>query len=849
MGEIDTSFVVKRFYTLAAIQHLFIDPSSKELSPQTFLSKISKNKAKLKSKKYPKLTLENIVIDQIENKLYLKDNEFGHSSIKKMGRQIRHMEQFYYFSNKNQDKENIFYDTYPIFIAGTSIATPYSNEKLGLDPYSNLHLFSTIFIESMNSLGFDREFVEKLRLVYVQPEVWIQKPIFTDKGFGLQEVLKSQIEKINDDASGNVKYGSMEKFDDVSPKVGNSWFKPELLSKKELEKKYSLAPDMFAENYDPVKFNPEFALERMKLEVEASLEVMSLTFGNIIDNVHDYCFDNFSRLGFNGIPIHMEKTSSSFEIMQRAVNKASSKLLNPVNGKPRLKNTGGEYGPLNGLDMPKLGICEPRAMGRLFGMIDNMHMQYTKKFKRKSLQISIKKPDNLIEFVSLPKYPWMLLEKGTENKWPNGHALIDYLFKKPNDYDLGKIHLELIDRFSYTHRIGWSRKEPRLAIIFGNNKSIYDGFRKDNKENVRWFPEFKDKKILTPDKLKDNITSGIDIFELDEVPGRDISVISDFRGSELSLPTSPKFSNQYFDELFEGNAYVGCTLEKIIGTIPIETRNALIKKALNYIGDFTKDNFLKYRDSDSFNSIFAMRGTAIHALTTEPYPDLVHYQTLEKAGIEPVSSDNYSETTFATKFKFPGKHSMQEFSVSLHPDVYLFLKKGENTFDLFINDTKTNRVTHYPEHKYMAQLFFYHFTIKSVVEKNMGIKIENLYASLDKNAFYYGFQGKGSFVIPHNEHRPMQTSPIIRFDKDHIFHKGIQHLVGQIMEEKEMLRTDIKEFIEYKTYQHDVCHSCTKCYDEHKFVCDYLNRKAVAGIDIKPALSNKATLNDVEHLI
>jgi len=853
MGEIDTTFVVKRFHIIAAYTRRWLEEYGR-FSAETFLRVMPNSRRRQKSEVY-NYSLDDLILNQFETYLeeeILEDehgNEYSfytNNFTKKFKKNQWHMNELYERVNAPGTK-NLFYDTYPIFVSGESITEAYSNEKLGHDPYSNVHLFSTLFIENI-AHHFETELISKIRLIYIQPETWISKPVVKHGDFGVEDVMSDYIYfEINPFIKG-IKYGNLEKFDDTTPKIGNSWYKRDIFSFDELDKQLATNPELHAEEFSHTGSGwVEKYQEYKRLEILAAQEIMALRYGNIFKNVFEQTYKKYSEMGFGGIPLFMEKTSPSMEIMKKSFHYTPKYTKNPVTGEPKIIYPGGKYGPLAGLDLPEMGICEPRAIGRLLHMIQDIEMQEKKNYKRTSHKISFVPPKK-IEFVSTGKYPWFLLEKGTENRYPNAHTLLDNIFSHNPEDPINQSHKQLIDNFAYVHRIGWSRKEARLAIIFNQNKSIYDGFRAQSKQNLRWFEEFKDKHILTPDKLKNYTKEEKDIFNIPDVLGRDVHVESDFRGSELSLPTSPKFSERFFDDLFEGKANVGCTIEKLIGTMPIENRNAILLKALNYVGSFTKHDFLSYRDPLTFQSIFSMRGTAIHALTTEPYPNLVHYETLEKAGIEPVSSDNYSETTFAKNFTFSGIRSKQTFSTSIHPDVYLFFRKGENTYDIFINDTKTNRVTHYPEHKYLAQTYYYFHVIKTSVEEHLGIKIENLYTSLDKNAFYTGFRGKQNLVIPHKEFRPMQNSPITVFRKGHIMEKAIPQMVGQIMEEKQMLRENSEYFEEYKTKQHD-CKNCFKCYDEHKFVCDYLARKIRAGNKIEHALSNTGTIENVKHLI
>ena len=340
------------------------------------------------------------------------------------------------------------------------------------------------------------------------------------------------------------------------------------------------------------------------------------------------------------------------------------------------------------------------------------------------------------------------------------------------------------------------------------------------KKNKRFFPELAGKTVLTGDMI----------------PGfLEMKCIVDkggyFRGSELSLPTAPKIDSQWVKEYEKGNIDAGCSIQKLIN--PFQENISVLKEQLEISSTEIVEEFFQYNTKD-FRSIPAMKGLAIHSLSSDPLEGLVHYETLgmlrEIRGmpftcdIKPKSSANYCETPFYLELDINGR----KFTASMHPDAYLFLKRSEKEYDIIIIDTKTNRITPYPEHKYLQQTFFYAWMIKQAMKKELDLDIVNIYSVFNKNAFHRGFGEMPKKVVPHMTYREQQYSPITVFHPEDLMHEFVPAIVGKIVEEKELLKQDEIEFVSHKE-RSEQCGYCKKCYMGHKLICSWITDKIDDG--------------------
>ena len=209
----------------------------------------------------------------------------------------------------------------------------------------------------------------------------------------------------------------------------------------------------------------------------------------------------------------------------------------------------------------------------------------------------------------------------------------------------------------------------------------------------------------------------------------------------------------------------------------------------------------------------------------QPFNNLVHYNTLKELNLDPVPSDYYCELSFQKNLKLP--ETDKKFSVSFHPDALLFLKDKKEVYDILILDTKTNRVTPYPEVKYLMQTAFYGLMVKDIVEEN-GLKTNNIYTVLNKNSFDHHFFVPGNSEKEHHNigvFRPQKFSPITKFSPEDSFLEYVMQELYRAVTEKEELRNNDKQHLINMKKEMQKKHNCDTCYFDQKEICDYISIK------------------------
>ena len=930
MAEVDSIFTIKQLYSNIEIARAFL--TARGVNEPALLLEYLKNSGGLRVTASKKSSSQKSISGKICFEDVLTAAFVEANDPKKVGRLNKYkmhgevlLDELKKHGEKNNN--NHFHQKIPILVNGLCVTDYRSGRKSGVDPYSNSHLFSTLFIEAVSQL-FPFEFLDMFRLVYVQPVPYIQKLTLKEnhnvkddhsndgtqdseqdtepKIIGLEDILRDRIEiEINQRMllNNTIGFGTLVKFDDVMPKRGNSVYDPALLSLKSVEQVLKASPNLLSED---AAFNGVIDLDRYlelkRYEIHLNTQVMAIKFAHLLDLIFPHIISTMKEYGISGIPLYMEKTSDSARIIENTLAYSETPL--------RFHFVGGEQGILASTPelMPFMGICHPTAIGRLIGFIENVYMTWSKRFVKSAKRVRMESKDivNVVRYQSVDEYPFFLLENGTRDKHPNMHDLAGAILSGDEQRH--------VREFAYTHRIGFSRIEPRIVELMTRDTSIYCGLRTFNKTNRRWLQELEGKRIVTPDMIHGffempsikNARASEIREEAHEPKGRDSPdavsnsaniqrIKSDFRGSEFSLPTCPKLDRTWF-ALYEKGGFnaegsfaegffgaecsldTGCSIEKIVTSMPREKRKAFLREQLSKEAQDVVDEFFRTHTPE-MESIFAIRGTAIHKVSSTPLEGLAHYETLRKAGIEPRASDCYTETPFLhtitqrdlyyLKSNTDLKHRIiKPFTVSIHPDAYFFLERedtlcdGESVdrnggnsdgkvntdgkininraitknYDLIIIDTKTNRVTPYPEHKYLLQTFFYGWLIKHIVEEELGdkvnnthVKINNIYTVLNKNAFYRGFYNKGDTKkeepMPHATYREQKFSPITLFTPDDIIHDVILNMLVNIVEEKEGIQHGAICFADYKSQQ-EKKGRCEKCYMEHQLVCKLLKEKS-----------------------
>ncbi|RLE45127.1 hypothetical protein DRJ25_06070 [Candidatus Woesearchaeota archaeon] len=698
----------------------------------------------------------------------------------------------------------------PIFVSGTSVSEYNPYKEIGIDPYSLAHLFTTNYLEAINEMDFSEEILNKIILFYLHPDKYIQETRKQDEEFIIKDILSEKIKEKELNIKG-VGYGTLFKTRQDTYKTGNSVFNTGLLSEKVALREEQVFDGVWENLKNLKKINledKEIIKQKIRTEVAINQHLMGLRFADILDKIQPAIIRARKEHGF-GIPLYMQKNSPSARIMKLAKKYAEKNL-------PDLFFIG--KGILAGTPekIPLGGISHPTALGKLFGFIDSLSEQ-----ERGLKELKAKKTEktNLIRYEQAENIPWLLCEQDTKNSHPNIEDLTNKI--------LSEERIETLSKYMETFRIGVSRIEPRIVSLMTTNSNINTGFRWKNKENRLWFNELDGKELVTPDM----IPGFLEMKCITEGKKADI------RGSELSHMTTPKIDRKWIRNYEKGTIDAGCTIEKLISTIPYSIQKQILQEQMKKEPDETIQEFFMFHDDD-LEPIFARRGTDLHAISSEPMKGLVHYKTLEllnnpkhpfKSNIKPKSSANYCETPFFIELEIEGKR----FTASMHPDAYLFLKKGDQNYDIIIIDTKTNPVRPYPEHKYLQQTFFYGWLIKQAMKKELCLEIENIYTALNKNAFYKSIKEPPKYA-PHSTFREQKYSPITAFFKGDIIFEIMPKIVRKIIDDKELLRNDSDYFKNYKKESK----YCNKCFVSQRMICDWISRRLSEGENIKELFSN-----------
>jgi hypothetical protein len=546
----------------------------------------------------------------------------------------------------------------------------------------------------------------------------------------------------------------LEKKDNTSLKIGHSYYNPLLFSKKSLSA--GSLKDLIEQ-------------EELGKEIEINQHIMAIKLATLIDKNYEKMLPLIKKYEYEGIPLYMEKSSDSAKIINLVKKYSNNELKFEFYGDGIFLGSKEK--------IPLGGISNSTAIRRFFGALKNDYVKWGGENKKINV---LKIKERKMDYVSSEKYPGILIEKDLVGKEPSIINLMDKLTLRQQKYVLD---------FAQKNKIGFSRLEPRLVQLFTEDQEIYHGFRSQDKTNQRWLEEIKDKKIITPKELG--------LFETKAIQEKK----GEFRGSELSLPGAPIINSKWLKNYDNGIIDVGCSLQKVVAKY---NDPEFIKEIIAKMNPEEREEF--NQTHDGLIPIAAERGTIIHDLSSLPLEGLVHYQTLNKIGLPTIPSTDYAEMPLFYNLKIKDL----EFTASMHPDCLLFLEK-DNKYDILILDTKTNRVTAYPEHKYIQQTYFYAWFVKEIVEKELGLEVNNFYTVLNKNSFHENFLGQEKETLPHFNFRPQKFSPIIKWDKEHYFHDIFPNLLHQIIKEKREIN---------KNY--DGGKYCQKCYLLQKKICEQL---------------------------
>ncbi|MBN1645859.1 hypothetical protein JW868_02350 [Candidatus Woesearchaeota archaeon] len=737
--------------------------------------------------------------------------------------------------------DNPLHGRIPIFVNGQSIAFPGRSQKVNVHPSSNNSHISTMLLQQPTEI-ISPEVLDMIYYVFIQPNPAIMRYVQDTTNpemplYGLEDIMSSVVRrKIDPLMEGRQPFGDLTKWGNIEPMVGNAMFSDTLFSLeaalREVDHTASQLPGERSLNYLRQK-------DEIRHTVMLNKHIMALMFTRIYELLLPHALPVLKRYGYKGIPLFMEKTEDTCPasyIAQR-IGRYSTLWKGFYLGDDGVFSGSGK-------ELPTDGICNPSAFGALLGFLLNLQRKVTEDYAPPSHTAKKQGRESLrVDYKADGWYPFLLTEKSLAQRGLlKGAATIDdlaeYLIEKQGNNPEGlagisRQDLESLKRFCYNGRIGITRIEPRIVELFGQDKNVYNGLRREDKTNRRWFAELEGKQIVFPHQLD----GYMQMPQLTEGE-------ADIRGSAFSLPTN---NLDWLERWIKngGPAMAGCSINKALSKMPDSVRKELIRERLAEVDSEQREAFYSFHD-ENLNSFHAAIGTTAHAIANLPMEGLVHYRTLELLrdmpwgqNAEAIPSNMYCEHPFLHDMKAPEGLPFETFRVSMHTDAHFFLRRPDGKYDLVVYDIKTNRPTPYPEHKYLMQTLFYGVVIQDIVEQELGIEIENIYTVLDKTAFYTGFGGKMAEPLPHETYRKREFAPITRWERGHPLREGIVHAAANAVMEMRMLVADPAEFVRYKGNQ-EYHGSCRKCFNSYSLACDRLAEIAGQGIPISEYFDSDA---------
>ncbi len=530
-------------------------------------------------------------------------------------------------------------------------------------------------------------------------------------------------------------------------------------------------------------------LKYRQRETYLAKELLALKYGLLLGQLWPKCIDKLHEHGLRHVQVFAEKTSVAAHILRKAEKYALAMHDVPLT----FEFVGGCKGPMATAKDPQgyteRGIAHPSSMERLFGIFQHRRRAISPDRVPAPARTRYSSQKQVIDYAPSEKYPFLLLEPEALHMRPN----IEDVFEQC----LSPIEQDLLARFARDRGVAYKRREPRTVEFFLADPSIYLGDRVTNKTNRKWQEEIRGFQIVFPHQLN--------------IAWPTSSQVGDFRGSEFTIGSRV------------------CPAEAIIGSLDPAKKTRFLEECVAGLSPSDRAAFLASHVPGSLDSIYAVTGTAAHKLSTSPLPGLAHYTTLQRIGVPPISSDTYAEVPFFMRVG----GSAGDFSVSFHPDQFMFLKDGD-TYHVVVIDIKNKRVTPYPEHHYRRQTFLYGALILRHL-KDSGLNTGNIYTCLDRNPFDHLFFGvERASALP----RPLgvqKFSPIIKYTPDHPFHEEVFRIAASMVQSKAALRNGEHDWSLHKSYRESE-ELCTKCYVESRYCCDALAILHNSGIDILPLI-------------
>ncbi|MFH1770086.1 MAG: hypothetical protein ABH828_00865 [archaeon] len=723
-------------------------------------------------------------------------------------KKFRFAERKLYEKLKNEQK--FFEDK--IIIPTNGLSIDEHGLRDGLDPYSPEFRFTNSLLDIAKTL--DPEFLDKIVLMFMQP--WTFVPLIKRDNEGnikLEDILAEDLKKYtfenlyahNDfkrlslyelkedevlyneykeiiEKVGAVAIGSLTKPADNS--IPTFRYRERLLDVKPIKKSVTKSPADFKKDVYRPKLTTvdEFVKHHARL-VKLGKMVMAVKWKKYLEILEPSIKNMINNYDLEGLPLYMEKTSASSDIIKQAIK--FSGLNIPI------QYIGGFEGILSGKQEAH-GIHSGIAINKLTGFLQTAESIWTGNHAKKYTRIKVPKA-NIIRYKQSKEYPWVLLEENIKGRHPNQTDLVPKFITKRG--------LEIVNKYMVRTTSGNIRVEPRLVELMFFEGTIKANITSEDKRVIPW-QEYIAGKTPIFDLKSENFFGRKATFLSEQSEKLDLS--ADFRGSELS-------------------AHVNCARQRVIARgMRLDTYDIL--KPIVQKG--REGEFHRFLDHILREPIAAHRGTKLHELTYQPFDGLVHYETLTLIpGVdEPVPSDHYCEILFEDTLHNP--ITDKDFTISFHPDTLFFLKDDNNVYDIVIIDKKTNRKISTMETYYKKQVTFYGMMVEKFM-KEQGYKTGNIIVMLDKNSFndqFLNFEEDQPKFLNINSYRKQEYEGISIIEPHEWYRREVMHEVYKTVEFKErimngdlQLSLDIKKEMEKKTGKY-----CAKdCFFEDNQVCAY----------------------------
>lgn len=675
---------------------------------------------------------------------------------------------------------------YIIPMTAFAVIDPTSGQKSVICPFSNQNMVTGKMLQLLER-NIPLEFLQKFVF-------WPISPIDFMFCYGEKEGVPGIIhplEKIVDSVNLNAKgigYGALFKSEEFAPKKGNFNIYAGILEPAFPINRYDRHPESFHQTLLELGCRTAKDFREYRSAVSSFCKkILAQKYIKLFDKL-DLIKTMYEDFKIPELMYFGEKTSYGADVLEKIKKRSKDKYLYSFIG----------TGPLSNVkDITKLGVAHDSAISLLFGFIIKQYEVKTgKSVKRPERRIvpaweSRGSEDGFIQYRPCPERSWFLCELD-RCRHPCAMDCVDKLM---DEKKLTQKIIKYIDKQMDRKRDGFSRIEARLAQLANQDALVYVGDRRQSKLNSSW------QNIELAGKR-------IEFLDLSSFVDKD-DAVGDLRGSEFTMP---------------------CDAARLFTKLDRKIKQKIISEELFMHPELSK-NFFKTNDSKTYDGIAAIVGTAVHSITSLPMDGLVHYETLERGGLDAVPSDFYTELAF--RHRHLVKETGEEISITFHPDCQFFLKRKDG-LDIVIMDHKTNRWITYPYVKYKNQGKIYAYCLKKIT----GLNFINTYLIFNHmafdNAFGLDFKNPKGYTGSEYLHRQQRYIAPTVYYPEHtaVIDEAIEKEIDRTYLVQKKIKQCPAEFLQERSEEKCV----QQCFQDQKMICDYFARKAADGLSYLDAI-------------